>query len=498
VEYVALSSGVAVLWDDGTVTLVDRAGAVVQELDDHRQPVWDVALAPDGSWAATVAQGGEVFVWDVDPSTGRWSRRESLAGHNGDVFEAEIDPTGKKLMTASRDNRVIVWDVGPDGGFGTSHPGIRGRWLANEPAVVEPGGLVVAPTRALDPAGQGIPYVGGGTLGVAATFIDPRTGNVVDQVEVGDTTEDAFIGASVAVSPDHRSVAVTSGLATTILDARTREVVKRIELPPNGDVGVDGRPFPAGVVCCAVWTRDGTRLLLGTGGYLPGTLIDQAPQDPGEIAVVDTATWRVVEHVPLDRVPEAMELDRDGRTLAVAAANSTEVVILDADTLDERRRFTLTTDDSLWTLAFSPDGRLLAAGGEAGDLHVIDTETGEAREPVLIRDVPTTQVEWLRDGRTAVVTSRDGTVVLFDAERGQVRATLPASVDGGPGYARVVPDPAGEIVAFDDDRVALRYPTDPAVWLREACAVAGRDLTRAEWDRYLPGREWRPTCSDLG
>ena len=27
-----------------------------------------------------------------------------------------------------------------------------------------------------------------------------------------------------------------------------------------------------------------------------------------------------------------------------------------------------------------------------------------------------------------------------------------------------------------------------AVWLREACAVAGRDLTRAEWDRYLPGR----------
>jgi hypothetical protein len=62
----------------------------------------------------------------------------------------------------------------------------------------------------------------------------------------------------------------------------------------------------------------------------------------------------------------------------------------------------------------------------------------------------------------------------------------------------VIPDPAGEIVVFNDDRVALRYPMDPAVWLREACAVAGRDLTRAEWDRYVPGREWQPTCSALG
>ena len=82
---------------------------------------------------------------------------------------------------------------------------------------------------------------------------------------------------------------------------------------------MDGRPYPAGIVCCAVWTRDGTRLLLGTGGYLPGTLVDGAPQDPGEIAVVDTSTWKVVDHVRLDRVPEVMTLDRDGRWLAVRA-----------------------------------------------------------------------------------------------------------------------------------------------------------------------------------
>jgi hypothetical protein len=62
----------------------------------------------------------------------------------------------------------------------------------------------------------------------------------------------------------------------------------------------------------------------------------------------------------------------------------------------------------------------------------------------------------------------------------------------------VVPDPGREVVALGERPTVMRYPTDPAVWLREACAVAGRDLTRVEWELYLPGREWEPTCSDLG
>jgi hypothetical protein len=33
--------------------------------------------------------------------------------------------------------------------------------------------------------------------------------------------------------------------------------------------------------------------------------------------------------------------------------------------------------------------------------------------------------------------------------------------------------------------------------LRAACEVAGRDLTPMEWRRYVPGRPWRPTCTDL-
>jgi hypothetical protein len=40
-------------------------------------------------------------------------------------------------------------------------------------------------------------------------------------------------------------------------------------------------------------------------------------------------------------------------------------------------------------------------------------------------------------------------------------------------------------------------PTDTRGWLRVACTASGRDMTRAEWRRYLPGSPWEPTCSDV-
>jgi hypothetical protein len=70
------------------------------------------------------------------------------------------------------------------------------------------------------------------------------------------------------------------------------------------------------------------------------------------------------------------------------------------------------------------------------------------------------------DGGTLVTVSLDHTAISWD------------------------PSPAGGKRA---DR-----PADPAVWLEEACAVVGRDLTAGQWRRYLPDRPWQPTCTDLG
>jgi Bacterial transcriptional activator domain/WD domain, G-beta repeat len=112
----AVPPGAAQLWDDGVVTLVDRAGRTVQELDAHPGRVREVVVAPDGTWAVTAGDEGGVFRWDVDPSTGRWSEPEALPGHVGGVVDVAADAESRRLFTVALDRRVLVWDMSADGG----------------------------------------------------------------------------------------------------------------------------------------------------------------------------------------------------------------------------------------------------------------------------------------------------------------------------------------------------------------------------------------------
>ena len=488
----AVAGGAAQLWDDGGVTLLDSDGAVSQQLDVHQEPVRDVVISPDGTWGVTVGDGPTAILWDVDPSTGRWSHREELTGHSGDVVEAEVDPAGRRLITLGLDHTIITWDMGADGGFGQSYPGLDGRWISNRPQAV-PGGLVVAPTRPgastseFRDAGPGT-----GTRSVAAVFLDPDTGQVEHQVPLGDTIEDVPFGSSVAVSPDRSMVAVTWGLGTTVLDTRTRRVVEEIVLPPDADPGIGNGPFPATVVWSAGWTPDGSTLLLGAEG-------DVASGTGGYLVPVDTGTWETGPRIEIGGSAQRIESSPDGALLAVAAIARPEIVILDSATLEVQRSVRLATDDRVGDLSFSPDGRLLAGGGQFGLVHVFDTATWKyASGPATAHDAPMLQLEWLPDGRTVVTTGADGTVSLFDVERGLVRARpLRGSGEPREGYAHLVPGPTDELVVLSGERAGRRYPLELSVWLDEACTIAGRDLTPAEWNRYLPARGYQRTCTSL-
>ena len=37
------------------------------------EPVRDLVVAPDGTWAVTGATAPAVLIWDIDPATARWS-----------------------------------------------------------------------------------------------------------------------------------------------------------------------------------------------------------------------------------------------------------------------------------------------------------------------------------------------------------------------------------------------------------------------------------------
>ena len=97
------------------------------------------------------------------------------------------------------------------------------------------------------------------------------------------------------------------------------------------------------------------------------------------------------------------------------------------------------------------------------------------------------------NGRALATGSDTGIVQLWDIETGQaVGAPLP----GGPN-APVLP-----FFTPDGTRLIASYQTGRAfIWdirrgslTRHACQVAGRRLTRAEWEEFLPGRDYDPAC----
>jgi WD40 repeat protein len=293
---------------------------------------------------------------------------------------------------------------------------------------------------------------------------------------------------SVAVSPDRSRVAVTSGLAVTVLDTSTRDVVAHVPLPATGETGEDGLPMSAGIASCVEWTPDGARLVLCARE-------PPIPQARAGLSVVDL-TGEVVRQVRSGGRARVSALSPDGRLLAVGNENRAVVSILDAGTLELRSTVSLDAMDRVEDLAFAPDGTRLAVAGD-DVVEFVDTERGDrSGDPVRIGSA-LLQVDWPADGFTIVLSTLDGSVVLVDADRGLLRGP-PLPVAGGTaGDSLHLLTADDEVIAFSGQAPGRRFPLTSEGWLGEVCAMAGRDLTPAEWERYLPGREWRPTCTDL-
>jgi hypothetical protein len=77
-----------------------------------------------------------------------------------------------------------------------------------------------------------------------------------------------------------------------------------------------------------------------------------------------------------------------------------------------------------------------------------------------------------------------------------VRLTELAFPSLGPFSAASVSPDGGTLVTGDGSRM-MRWNIDSDQWRTTACAVAGRNLTRAEWEQYLPkGERYRATCPE--
>jgi len=156
-----------------------------------------------------------------------------------------------------------------------------------------------------------------------------------------------------------------------------------------------------------------------------------------------------------------------------------------------------TTDSTLHQVALSPDGKSLAidsGDSSRGQLTVLDAATGKPR-----RSIPLPSyggIAYLHNGQWIVATDDPASphAQLYDAETLQpIGAPFPA---GDPYGDPVAANNAGTIFSATDVNPLL-WNVDPAAWVRTACDIASRNLTRTEWHEYLPNRPYRSTCPKL-
>jgi hypothetical protein len=170
-----------------------------------------------------------------------------------------------------------------------------------------------------------------------------------------------------------------------------------------------------------------------------------------------------------------------------------------------------TTAGLIDTADFSPDSHTLATdiwdqGAGSSRLILWDMATGRPRTTRFVPYI-TGGVAFVAGGRWLVTPELDTGAPVNSEAAGSAEVDLWDATTllpvGEP--LRVPGDAAGLLeTGFAPYRLALGTTSangtpiildlDSAHWQTMACHLAGRNLTRAEWNQYLPGRPYQTTC----
>ena len=398
------------LWDVATRS---RIALLANNINKKYKGVNSVAFSPDGTILASTGNDGKIWLWDA-----RTKRRIGVLKTNADgVTSIVFRPDGKTLASLNGqfgdsefkggDMAVRLWNVktrkqtavledhtagiesvalSPDGTLLASghHDGLVRLWdiqtqkqlatLKGHKAVVE------SVAFSLD-----------GTLLASGGKDRARLWNVRKRKQIRTFKHKAIV-ESVAFSPDGRTLAAVDYNCIRLWDVRRNRAVGVLgpDPPHRG-------PFTLSIIRSVAFSPDGT--LLASGG------IDNTVR-----------LWNVQNRQEIFRHERAQQGDiltvafsPDGKTFASAGTGKG---IYLWRVVEQELIMTL-NQEWITALAFSPEGRFLAAGTGA-EIRVWDMETQTEVTTLEGCASRVTSIAFSSDGKKVVAGSLDGTIRIWD------------------------------------------------------------------------------------
>jgi RNA polymerase sigma factor (sigma-70 family) len=354
-----------------------------------------LAVSRDGKTAAvTVGQSLQL----IDLESGE--ARPSLAGHANVLLSVQYIAGGKELLTRSWEGSLRVWDAATGEALREFHV----------PEKVER--VVVSPDGRLFAAHQ---------YDRSVRVIDAVSGKDVFKIDAG---RNSIFGTAFA--PDGRSLAVRDigENKLRIFDTAAGKLLRTFELPdPN-----DPRTAPVGAM-----PVPGPQPNWPGPAYSPDGRLLAVPITFQRLGLWDAATGKelIAFNLAQGEHSRGAAFTADGRSLAVEVSDGT-VRLFEVATGKQRRRYAPKPGGSSnggspndlggWysgvpgSLAFSPDGRLLAQGGVGTFVRIWDVISATEVHRFEGHEGWVTTVAFAPDGKTLATSSHDTTALVWDVK----------------------------------------------------------------------------------